>query len=249
MNIFKKLISGAGGGKKESIKSNKDLADNTNGNLEDDYEPEHCETDFDKQFENARRSISTTTVPTITHCEYRGSPSRSNRSTPNQSCNLKSIRSTKSPSPLQPPSTPSSQRPRLQSSPLAASNSVAVRKNSKSTPLIQRKSQTPEKPGVSTDKDSVQRKMTMTQQKQAKDFVESLDWIQPNQQVSSTVVQPQVVQSQMIVPQIHICEALPVARPSKAVTAVIPQRRSGIPVPVAASGRVVNISNNKGRDN
>ena len=33
----------------------------------------------------------------------------------------------------------------------------------------------------------------------AKDFVESLDWIQPNsQQVSSTVIQPQVVQSQMM---------------------------------------------------
>uniref|UniRef100_A0A915P7Q1 Uncharacterized protein n=1 Tax=Meloidogyne floridensis TaxID=298350 RepID=A0A915P7Q1_9BILA len=264
MNILKKLISGGGGGKKESQKSNKNTSNDTNDNLEDDYEPEHCETDFDQQFEHARRSISTTTVPTITHCEYRnyfikpcfyisnypqltvkyskftgGSPSRSNRSTPNQSGNLKSGRSTKSPSPLQPPST---QRPRFQSSPLAAANSVAVRKSSKSTPLMQRKSQTPEKPGVSTGKDSIQRNMTMTQQKQAKDFVESLDWIQPTQQVSSSVIQPQVVQSQMIVPQIHICEALPVARPSKAVTAVIPQKRSGIPVPVAASGRVVNIN-------
>uniref|UniRef100_A0A914L9B6 Candidate secreted effector n=1 Tax=Meloidogyne incognita TaxID=6306 RepID=A0A914L9B6_MELIC len=239
MNILKKLISGGGGGKKEPNKSNKNTSNDTNENVEDDYEPEHCETDFDQQFEHARRSISTTTVPTITHCEYRGSPSRSNRSTPNQSGNLKSGRSTKSPSPLQPPTT---QRPRFQSSPLAAANSVAVRKSSKSTPLMQRKSQTPEKPGVSTGKDSVQRNMTMTQQKQAKDFVESLDWIQPTQQVSSSVIQPQVVQSQMIVPQIHICEALPVARPSKAVTAVIPQKRSGIPVPVAASGRVVNIN-------
>ncbi|CAK5120663.1 unnamed protein product [Meloidogyne enterolobii] len=239
MNIIKKLISGGGGGKKEPQKSNKNSSNDTNENLEDDYEPEHCETDFDQQFEHARRSISTTTVPTITHCEYRGSPSRSNRSTPNQSGNLKSGRSTKSPSPLQPPTT---QRPRFQSSPLATSNSVAVRKSSKSTPLMQRKSQTPEKPGVSTGKDSIQRNMTMTQQKQAKDFVESLDWIQPTQQVSSSVIQPQVVQSQMIVPQIHICEALPVARPSKAVTAVIPQKRSGIPVPVAASGRVVNIN-------
>nr|CAD2181349.1 unnamed protein product [Meloidogyne enterolobii] len=238
MNILKKLISGGGGGKKEPQKSNKNSSNDTNENVEDDYEPEHCETDFDQQFEHARRSISTTTVPTITHCEYRGSPSRSNRSTPNQSGNLKSGRSTKSPSPLQPPTT---QRPRFQSSPLATSNS-AVRKSSKSTPLMQRKSQTPEKPGVSTGKDSIQRNMTMTQQKQAKDFVESLDWIQPTQQVSSSVIQPQVVQSQMIVPQIHICEALPVARPSKAVTAVIPQKRSGIPVPVAASGRVVNIN-------
>uniref|UniRef100_A0A914LT27 Candidate secreted effector n=1 Tax=Meloidogyne incognita TaxID=6306 RepID=A0A914LT27_MELIC len=238
MNILKKLISGGGGGKKEPNKSNKNSSNDTNENVEDDYEPEHCETDFDQQFEHARRSISTTTVPTITHCEYRGSPSRSNRSTPNQSGNLKSGRSTKSPSPLQPPTT---QRPRFQSSPLAASN-TAVRKSSKSTPLMQRKSQTPEKPGVSTGKDSIQRNMTMTQQKQAKDFVESLDWIQPTQQVSSSVIQPQVVQSQMIVPQIHICEALPVARPSKAVTAVIPQKRSGIPVPVAASGRVVNIN-------
>nr|CAD2166040.1 unnamed protein product [Meloidogyne enterolobii] len=239
MNILKKLISGGGGGKKETQKSNKNSSNDTNEDVEDDYEPEHCETDFDQQFEHARRSISTTTVPTITHCEYRGSPSRSNRSTPNQSGNLKSGRSTKSPSPLQPPTT---QRPRFQSSPLAAANSVAVRKSSKSTPLMQRKSQTPEKPGVSTGKDSIQRNMTMTQQKQAKDFVESLDWIQPTQQVSSSVIQPQVVQSQMIVPQIHICEALPVARPSKAVTAVIPQKRSGIPVPVAASGRVVNIN-------
>uniref|UniRef100_A0A915PCU6 Uncharacterized protein n=1 Tax=Meloidogyne floridensis TaxID=298350 RepID=A0A915PCU6_9BILA len=194
MNILKKLISGGGGGKKEPNKSNKNSSNDTNENVEDDYEPEHCETDFDQQFEHARRSISTTTVPTITHCEYRnyfikpcGSPSRSNRSTPNQSGNLKSGRSTKSPSPLQPPTT---QRPRFQSSPLAASN-TAVRKSSKSTPLMQRKSQTPEKPGVSTGKDSIQRNMTMTQQKQAKDFVESLDWIQPTQQVSSSVIQPQ----------------------------------------------------------
>ena len=70
MNIIKKLIAG-GGGKKETNKSNKGQVKNLNENLEDDYEPEHCETDFDKQFEYARRSISTTTVPTITHCEYR----------------------------------------------------------------------------------------------------------------------------------------------------------------------------------
>ncbi|KAF7632082.1 hypothetical protein Mgra_00008529 [Meloidogyne graminicola] len=235
MNIFKKLITG-GCSKKEMDKSNKKHEDNINEN-EDDYEPEHCETDFDKQFEHARRSMSTTIVPTITHCEYRGSPSRSNRNTP-QSSNLKSIRSTKSPSPLQQPPTPSSQRPRL-SSPLVPPNSISVRKSSKSTPLMQRKSQTPETQNIATGKDLVQRRMTLSQQKQAKDFVESLDWIQPN-----TVIEPQVVQSQMITPQIHICQALPIARKDKAVSAIIPQRRSG---PVIASGRVVNAVNDKNR--
>ena len=56
MNIIKKLI----GGTKEKKKNSKG-----EDAEEYDYERDHCEVDFDKQFEQARRSTSSTVAPIV----------------------------------------------------------------------------------------------------------------------------------------------------------------------------------------
>jgi len=71
MNVLKKLIGGGSGKKNSGGKGEKKHSKDDD---EYDYEADHCETDFDQQFEQARRSTSTSVPPPImSQCEYRGS--------------------------------------------------------------------------------------------------------------------------------------------------------------------------------
>ncbi|KAI3415675.1 hypothetical protein GPALN_005267 [Globodera pallida] len=224
MNALKKLLTGSGG-KKKGKKDDDDGAGKMN--KYDDYEGEHIETDFDKTFEEAAKKTSST-VPQIV--DYRCSPpARTNRSS-------------KSPSPYQCRVTTQQQQPKQQHPIKKVSSAIGNR-----TPIQIRKGSAPgtfklsgDMKGTTPEKDLMKRKMTESQQKQAKDIVESLDWIKPAEECYSASVKPMVAQAETISPKVHVCEMIPLPRANQQwAVAVIPQRQVAmLPPPLAASGKL-----------
>ncbi|KAI1731340.1 hypothetical protein Ddc_00147 [Ditylenchus destructor] len=191
MNVLKKIFKGK---KDTNSEKNQDNSDNEN---------DHCHTDFDKTFEEARRVSAI--IPQIKReCEYRGSPSRGRNSR------------SKSPSPF------------------PQNSKVKQMKNASSGRKGSEPLNMPSNPS-----DKMRRNMRESQRKRAKEMVESMDWMRPTESSTSSNVTPQIAHSQMITPQICICEALPIAKPKRA-KAVIPERKTSS---LATPGRMVVAAN------
>ncbi|KAL3072382.1 hypothetical protein niasHS_005874 [Heterodera schachtii] len=221
MNALKKLLGG--GGKKKGKREEEKQRDKS------EDEGEHIATDFDKTFEEAAKKTSAT-VPQIIN--YRGSPSRTNRS--------------KSPSPYQCRITTQQQQPKQQQHPIKKVSSAVANR----TPTRIRKGSAPgaykllgDAKSATPEKDLMRRKMTESQQKRAKDIVESLDWIKPAEESTN----PIIAKTESICPQVHLCEMISLPRADQWAVAVIPQRQlTPLPVPLAASGKLhVSLTNNR----